>query len=229
LELPVELQAKIWKIFIEDQPRIVQLGSFMNEPNRLRQLNHQIKEDCLSLLGFVDLDRSSRKSEDKTNNTVFHPTADLVHLGPNSSWIWGPRSSARRFAACNALDKIRCVAIMHPKTNLATGIQFESLREYRNLELVFIVIRISVRVSAVGWKEKEWLKFQVVDDEKAAMLVHERWFNPRSCRTITQQYRERIQGMMARGSLVPRVVFVEEIRAWQEELPPMGLNFGLLF
>lgn len=205
---------KIWKLLIEDQPRIVQLGSFMNEPNRLRHLSRQIKEDCISLLGFVDLDRSNRKSEDKTNNTVFHPVTDLVHLGPNSSGIWGPRSSTRRFAARNALGKIRCVAIMHPKTNLATKIQFESLREYQNLELVFVVIRISVRSSMIGWKEKEWVKFQVVEDHNAAMLIHERWFNPRSYREITQQYREKIQGMMARASqIAPRVVFVEEIRA----------------
>jgi hypothetical protein len=103
---------------------------------------------------------------------------------------------------------------MHPKTNLATKIQFESLREYQNLELVFVVIRISVRSSTIGWKEKEWVKFQVVEDHNAAMLIHERWFNPRSYREITQQYREKIQGMMARASqIAPRVVFVEEIRA----------------
>jgi hypothetical protein len=217
LELPLEIQAKIWKFFIEDQPRIVQIGSFMNEPNILRQLNRQIKEDCLTLHGFVDLDQSGK--EERNNNSVFHPQTDLIHLGPNSSGIWGPRSSVRRFAACGALDKIRCVAVMKPTTNLATEIQFKSLREYENLELVFVIIHTSVRESTLGWKDTEWIRFRVVDDQEAADLVDNRGLDSRWCR-ISQKYQEKIQVMMARGpqSLAPQVVFVEEVRAWEEKI-----------
>ena len=190
----------------------------MNEPNKLRQLSRQIREDCLTLHGFVDLDKSTRKGE-QNNNTVFHTQTDLIHLGPNSSGIWGPRSSIRRFAACGALDKIRCVAIMKPITNLATEIHFESLREYQNLELVFVVIKVSVRDSTFGWKAKEWLKFLVVDDQEAADLIHNPGSNPRWGRDISQRYRERLQVMMARGPnrTAPQVVFVEEIRVWEEQ------------
>lgn len=157
----------------------------MNEPSKLRQLNREIKEDCLTLHGFVDLDQSKRRQE-PTNATIFHPKTDLLRLGPNSPWILGPRSSTRRFAACGALDKISCVAIMNPRSSLTAGIYFESFREYQNLEVVFVVIRISVRDSKDGWREKEWVKFREVDDEKATTLVHwARWLPDRLCKSAT--------------------------------------------
>jgi hypothetical protein len=194
----------------------------MNEPNILRQLNRQMKEDCLTLHGFVDLDQSKRRQE-QNNNTIFHPQTDLIHLGPNSPWIWGPRSSTRRFAACGALDKIRCVAITNPRSSLTAGIYFENFREYRNLEVLFVVIRVSVRDSKDGWRDKEWVKFREVDDEKAVASVHwARWLPGRLCKSATQEKRKWIQGRMSRGpqNVVPRVVFVEEIRAWDEDHYP---------
>lgn len=197
----------------------------MNEPNILRQLNRQIKEDCLTLHGFVDVDQSTK--QERNNNTVFHPQTDLIHLGPNSSGIWGPRSSVRRFAACGALHKIRCVAVMKPTTDLATQIQFESLREYQNLELVFVIINISMAGSAFGWKDTEWLRFRVVNDQEVADLVDNQGSNSR-WRQKPQQYLEKIQGMMARGPhrVAPRVVFVEEIRAWEENIAKTGSPLG---
>ncbi len=192
----------------------------MNEPNKLRQLNRQIKEDCLTLHGFIDTDQLKRRKE-QDNNTIFHPETDLLHLGPNSPWIFGPRSCIRRFAACGALDKIRCVAIMSPRSDLTVGIQFESLRNYQNLELVFIVISTQTRSSALGWGEKEWLRFREVEDERAVKLIqHGRSYPTRASKVITQEKREHWQGLMARGPcrIAPRVVFVEEIRAWHEEV-----------
>jgi hypothetical protein len=200
----------------------------MNEPNILRQLNRQIKEDCLTLHGFVDLDQLKRR-EEQINNTIFHPQTDLLHLGPNSPWIWGPRSSTRRFGACGALDKIRCVAIMNLRSSLTARIYFESFREYRNLEVVFVVIGVSVRDTKDGWREKEWVKFREVDDEKAVTLVHwARWLPERLCKSAIQEKRDWIQGMMARGSerVAPRVVFVEEIRAWDERVIPRPDGLG---
>jgi len=73
----IRIQAKIWRLFIEDEPRIIQLGSFMNEPNKLRQLNRQIKEDCLTLHGFTDTDQLKRRKE-QNNNTICHPETDLL-------------------------------------------------------------------------------------------------------------------------------------------------------
>jgi hypothetical protein len=216
----IRIQAKIWRLFIENEPRIIQLGSFMNEPNKLRQLNRQIKEDCLTLHGFTDTDQLKRRKE-QNNNTIFQPEFNLLHMGPNSPWIFGPRSCIRRFAACGALDKIRCVAIMSPRSDLTVGIQFESLRQYQNLEVVFIVTSTRTRSSAFGWKEKEWLRFREVDDERAATLIqYGRWYPPRASKMFTQERREQWQGMMARGPLriAPRVVFVEEIRAWHEDI-----------
>lgn len=189
----------------------------MNEPNVLRQISRQIREDCLTLHGFVDMD-PSRKKEDPNNNTIFRPESELSHLGPNSSWIFGPRSSTRRFAACGALNRIRCVAIQIPRSDTAERIQLECLREYKNLEVVFVVVSVLQRVSASGWKEKEWVKFREVDDEFTAMWHFGRRFQPQRGKEVTQEYRERYQGMMARGSerIAPHVVFVEEIRAWDD-------------
>jgi hypothetical protein len=171
--------------------------------------------------GFIDLDQSKQR-EEQDNNAILHPETDLLHLGPNSSWIWGPRSSTRRFAACGALDKIRCVAIMNPRSDLAAVVQFESLRRYANLEVVFIIVQISVRASTIGWKEKEWVKFREVDDEKAATLIYYGRRFPAAAvlnQAFTQERREQMQGMMARGPqrAAPHVVFMEEIRAWDEE------------
>ncbi|KAE9366906.1 hypothetical protein N431DRAFT_384940 [Stipitochalara longipes BDJ] len=228
LELPLEIQAKIWHLSIEAEPRIVQLGSFKNEPNKLRQLNRQIKEDCLTLHGFVDLDPSRRRQE-HNNNAIFHPTTDLLHLGPNSPWIWGPRSSTRRFAACGALDKIRCVAIMNPTSSLAAGIYFESFRKYPNLEVVFVIVKLSLRESTDGWRETEWVKFREGADDLPVTLVYNgRWYPDRLCNLFTQERREWMQGMMARGPnrVAPRVVFVEELRTWNEELQPRPDGIG---
>ncbi len=218
----MEIQAKIWQLSIEAEPRIFQLGSFKNEPNKLRQLSKQIKEDCLTLHGFVDLD-PSKKRQEENNNAIFHPETDLLHLGPNSPWIWGPRSSTRRFKACGALDKIRCVAIMNPTSTLAAGVHFESFREYPNLEVVFVIIKSSLRESKDGWRETEWVKFREGADNMPVTLVYNgRWCSDRLCNLFTQERREWMQGMMARGPnrVAPRVVFVEELRTWDEELRP---------
>jgi len=109
---------------------------------------------------------------------------------------------------------------MSPRSDLTVGIQFESLRQYQNLEVVFIVTSIRTRSSAFGWKEKEWLRFREVDDERAATLIqYGRSYPERTSKTFTQEMRDQWQGLMARGMrrIVPRVVFVEEIRAWHGE------------
>jgi hypothetical protein len=111
---------------------------------------------------------------------------------------------------------------MNPRSDLAAVVQFENLRQYANLEVVFIVVQILVRTSTIGWKEKEWVKLREVDDEKAATLIYYGRRFPAAAilnQAFTQERREQMQGMMARGTerVAPHVVFVEEIRAWNEE------------
>jgi hypothetical protein len=98
-------------------------------------------------------------------------------------------------------------------------IQFECLREYQNLEIVFVVVRVSERESTAGWRENEWVKFREVDDEKIMLSHFSRPFQPRRGKEVAQEHREKFQGMMARGEqrITPHVVFVEEVRAWDEE------------
>jgi hypothetical protein len=121
---------------------------------------------------------------------------------------------------------------MMPRSSLTAGVYFESFREYQNLEVVFVVIRTSVRDSKDGWREKEWVKFREVDDEKAVTLVHwAMWLPDRLCKSVMQERREWIEGMMARGPqrVAPRVVFVEEIRTWDDKVIPRPDGLGWLF
>jgi hypothetical protein len=118
---------------------------------------------------------------------------------------------------------------MNLRSSLTARIYFESFREYRNLEVVFVVVGVLVRDTRDGWREKEWVKFREVDDEKAVTLVHwARWLPERLCKSSIHEKRDWIQGMMARGSqrVAPRVVFVEEIRAWDERVIPRPDGLG---
>ncbi len=118
---------------------------------------------------------------------------------------------------------------MMPTSSLTAGVHFECFRQYQNLEVVFVVIRILVRESEDGWRKNEWVRFREVDDERAVTLVHwARWLPDRLCKPVTKERREWIQGMVARGPqrVAPRVVFVEEIRAWDDEVIPRPDGLG---
>ena len=118
---------------------------------------------------------------------------------------------------------------MNPTSSLAAGIQFETLREYPNLKVVFVVVKVSLRESKDGWRDTEWVKFREgAQDLPVTLVFNGRWWQDRLCTLFTQDRREWMEGAMARGPgrVAPRVVFVEELRSWDEEVHPRPDGIG---